>query len=90
MSNVQVRRRTLTGNGVIERISNVMQFGDIKLSKDTLVTYIGADLTYVNDSYSLTSTGNAYSYAASTTPTNVSQRDARLLYLRLKVIFGCT
>ncbi|CAL0323251.1 unnamed protein product [Lupinus luteus] len=73
-----VRQRALTGDGNIDHSSHVMQFGDIKLNNDTLFTYIGASSTNVIENSNLTTT------LAPTTL--VDQRDARLLYLRLKLV----
>ncbi|KAK7260709.1 hypothetical protein RIF29_26979 [Crotalaria pallida] len=83
-----VKRRTLSGDGDIGHTSHVMQFGDIKLNKDILATYFGANPTNVNDSSTLITSKltNAFSFAPSTTPsTRIDQRDVRLLYLRLKL-----
>ncbi|KAK7281549.1 hypothetical protein RIF29_09642 [Crotalaria pallida] len=83
-----VKRRTLSGDGDIGHTSHLMQFGDIKLNKDILATYFGANSTNVNDSsYLITSKlTNAFSFAPSTTPsTRVNQQDVRLLFLRLKL-----
>ena len=65
------------------------QYGDKRFSNDSLVAYIGADPANVNDNYILSRSSNGYSSAPSNTPTIfVNQRDAHLLYLRHKVIFG--
>jgi hypothetical protein len=71
---VQVRQRTLFSGEKGER-SHVMQYGDLKINNDFLATYIGAHSTKIND----------HGYALY--PTSVSQRDARLMYLKTKVKF---
>ncbi|KAE9588914.1 hypothetical protein Lal_00012589 [Lupinus albus] len=73
----KVRQRTLSGDGDIETSSHVLEFGDRKISNDVLSTYIGAGPTNVIDNSNLTTP------LAQTTI--VDQRDARLLYLRLKL-----
>jgi len=61
----------------------VLQYGDLNISNDTLVTYIDADPTNV------TSTTNVFSFDEFKSPTpkrNVGQRDAHLIYLQTEVI----
>ncbi|OIW14437.1 hypothetical protein TanjilG_20883 [Lupinus angustifolius] len=72
-----VRRRTLIGDGDIDHSSHVMQYGDTKLNNDILFTYIGAGSTNVIENSNLTTTLVPI--------TLVDQRDARLLYLKLKL-----
>lgn len=58
-----------------------MQYGDKELNNDSLAIYIGALAPSLNE--------NAHSFEQSTTQTKlISQRDARLLHLRLEVILG--
>ncbi|XP_039683768.1 vacuolar-processing enzyme [Medicago truncatula] len=75
-----VRQRTL--------LSHVLQYGDLNISNDTLITYIGADPTNVNDNFNVTSTTNVFSFDdfKSPNPTrNFGQRDAHLIYLKTKL-----
>lgn len=68
----------------------MLQYGDLNISNDTLITYIGADPTNVNDNFNVTSTTNVFSFDdfKSPNPTrNFGQRDAHLIYLKAKVIF---
>jgi len=60
-----------------------MQYGDKELNNDSLAIYIGALAP------SLSLNENAHSFEQSTTQTKlISQRDTRLLHLRLEVILG--
>jgi hypothetical protein len=83
----QVRQRTLVSGEKGER-SHVMQYGDLKINNDFLVTYIGAHPTKINDhDYALYPTSVDHNLNSPTPITYVSQRDARLMYLKTKVIF---
>ncbi|KAH1150264.1 hypothetical protein GYH30_044343 [Glycine max] len=73
-----VRRRTLVSH--INATSHVMQYGDKELNNDSLAIYIGALAP------SLSLNENAHSFEQSTTQTKlISQRDTRLLHLRLEL-----
>lgn len=95
MSNAQVRRRTLINNA--DQYSHVVEYGDMKINNDSLVTYIGADPANVIDDYGSylnvvpTNVNDNFNVTSTTmTPTkDVGQRDARLIHLMHKVIFYC-
>jgi len=82
VSGVQVRDRTIT--------SHVTQLGDLNISNDFVVTYIGATThNNVSDNYNLTNTTSVYSFEPFNTSISfVSQDDAYLLHLKLKVVFS--
>jgi hypothetical protein len=86
-SDVQVRDRTISNKNFG---SHVTQLGDLNINNDFLVTYIGAaPRNNVNDNYNLTNTTSVYSFEPFNTSTSfVSQDDAYLLHLKLKVIFS--
>jgi hypothetical protein len=65
-----------------------MQYGDLKINNDFLVTYIGADPTKINDhGYALYPTSVDHNLNSPTPTRYISQRDAHLFYLKTKVIF---
>jgi len=86
-SDVQVRDRVISYRNFA---SHVTQLGDLNISNDFLVTYIGAaPRNNVGDNYNLTNTTSVYSFGPFNTSTSfVNQDDAYLLHLRLKVIFS--
>ncbi|CAL5191778.1 unnamed protein product [Lathyrus oleraceus] len=73
---ITVRKRTI---GEIHG-SHVMQYGDLKMSNDLLSTYIGAHHSNVSVGHE----SNIGIYPTTST-THVSQRDARLIYLKTKL-----
>ena len=88
MSAVQVRDRT---SSYPNFGSHVTQLGDLNISNDFLVTYIGAAPrnNNVSDNYNRNNTTSVYSYESFNTSTSlVNQDDAYLLHLKLKVVFS--
>ncbi|XP_045795739.1 vacuolar-processing enzyme-like [Trifolium pratense] len=80
-----VRRRTLISRKRGER-SHVMQYGDLKMSNDFLLTYIGAHPTNINEhDYVLYPTRVNHNFNSPTPTRLVSQRDTRLIYLKTKL-----
>lgn len=68
-----------------------MQYGDLNMENDFLVTYLGDGHVHVNDndSYNFNSSESQkfFSYTQFNTTTKlVGQEDAHLLHLKLKVI----
>ncbi|XP_027190454.1 vacuolar-processing enzyme gamma-isozyme-like [Cicer arietinum] len=86
-----VRRRTLINNA--DQYSHVVEYGDMKINNDSLVTYIGADPANVIDDYGSylnvvpTNVNDNFNVTSTTmTPTkDVGQRDARLIHLMHKL-----
>ncbi|GAU29002.1 hypothetical protein TSUD_165200 [Trifolium subterraneum] len=76
-----VRKRVLSPRNPDER-SHVMQYGDLKISHDSLATYIGA---HPNHDYDLYPTSVNHSFNSPIPTRHVSQRDARLVYLKSKL-----
>ncbi|CAK8540456.1 unnamed protein product [Lathyrus sativus] len=72
-----VRKRTI---GQQPHGSHVMQYGDLKMDNNILSTYIGANLTHVNVDHE-----SYFGQYPTTSIMHVTQRDARLIYLKTKM-----
>ena len=80
MLQLQVQRRTEKGHGFSHQGSHVKQYGDKKLSNESLYSYMGTNPANDND------TSVEYGSSPSTLRV-VNQRDATLLHFWHKVFF---
>ncbi|XP_057437409.1 vacuolar-processing enzyme-like [Lotus japonicus] len=78
-----VRKRTIKPP---KMHSHVMQYGDMRMRSDYLATYLGSNRDEVYQNFNLTTNNNAIPYQPSSDPSRlISQRDAKLFYLRHKL-----